>query len=263
MNETPLANEVQIKDVNRVRWITLDRPESRNGLSLLVVQFLTEQIQEASSNDDVRVVVLTGAGGAFCSGLDLKSVMSMGPNIDFNETMAIFHNLTLAMRNLLKPTLAAIDGPAAGFGANLALACDMRWGSDRAELGEKFVKIGLMPDGGGTYFLPRVVGLGKAFELIYDGDMIEANTAHELGILNKVVPESQFEEAVQAYAEKLSAGPPLAFARAKAALLNNSGDLQAALLEEERGQIELLQTSDFMEGIGAFLEKRAPNFRGK
>jgi len=263
MAESALTQEVKIEDQNGVRWITLDRPESRNGLSLPVVEYLTNVAADAGSDESVGVVVITGAGGSFCSGLDLKSVMSLGPDLDMEQGMANFHRLTLSIRNILKPTLAAIDGPAVGFGANLALACDLRWASDRAELGERFVKIGLMPDGGGTYFLPRIVGLGKAFELIYEGGMIDAPSALELGIVNRVVSHSQFETAVQEYAEKLAQGPPLAYAKAKRALLNNSGDLEAALREEARGQIELLQTADFMEGIAAFMEKRAPNFSGK
>lgn len=261
MSETALANEVLIKDINLVRWITLDRPETRNGLSLDVVSYMTEALKEAANDDSVRVVVLAGARGAFCSGLDLKSVM--GRPVDFDDAMSRFHGLTLQLRSVLKPTLAAIDGPAAGFGANMALACDLRWASDRASFGQKFVKIGLMPDGGGTYFLPKAVGLGKAFELMYEGEMIDSQQALELGIVNRVLPQSGFEAEVQSYAEQLAQGPPLAYARLKDALLKNAGDLASALKVEEISQLELMRSIDFMEGVTAFMEKRAPKFKGR
>jgi enoyl-CoA hydratase/carnithine racemase len=256
-----MSKEVQCEDANRVRWLTLDRPETRNGLTIEVVDSLSQLLKEAALDEKIRVVVLTGAGGSFSSGLDLKAIMSRAT--DMNVVMRKFHNLTLSLRSVPKPTIAALDGPAAGFGANLALACDLRWVTDRTSLGQKFVRIGLMPDGGGTYFLPRLVGLGKAFELIYEGEMIEAEDALKIGMVNRVLPQEKFKSAVQEYAERLAEGPPLAYARAKQALLQNSGDLEAALTIEEEGQLELLHSQDFLEGVSAFLEKRPPKFRGR
>ncbi|MBI1729297.1 enoyl-CoA hydratase/isomerase family protein [Candidatus Acetothermia bacterium] len=260
MKSSAIGTEVHCEDVNRVRWLTLDRPETRNGLTIEVVDVLSQLLKEAARDEKIRVVVIAGAGGAFSSGLDLKAIMSRAT--DMNVVMRNFHNLTLSLRSVPQPTIAAMDGPAAGFGANLALACDLRWATDRTSLGQKFVRIGLMPDGGGTYFLPRLVGLGRAFELIYGGEMIEAGDAREMGLINRVLPQEDFKNAVQEYAERLAEGPPLAFARAKQALLQNSGDLEAALKIEEEGQLELLHSQDFLEGVSSFLEKRRPKFRG-
>lgn len=256
-----LENEVRSDVRAAVRWIVLDRPESRNGITLDVVRRLTELLHVAADDAETRVVVLAGANGNFCSGLDLKAAMSqLG---DPAAGMATFHDLVRALRHVLKPTIAAIDGAAAGFGADLALGCDLRLGSTRARLGERFVNIGLMPDGGGTWFLPRLIGLGKAFELIYEGRLVEAPEALELGLVNRILPVDGFEDGVQAYAGQLAKGPPLAFAHAKAAILAGQGDLERSLAAEAAGQLSLIRSADFMEGVQAFLGKRPPEFRGR
>lgn len=259
--ERTLEQEIRVEDRDRVRWITLDRPESRNGLTIAVVEHLAGLLRAAQADPEVRAVVLAGAGGNFCSGLDLKA--AMGAPLDVGEGMKLFHGLVRALRDVLKPTIAAIDGAAAGFGADLALGCDLRLVSTRARLGERFVRIGLMPDGGGTYFLPRLVGPGKAFELIYEARMVEAAEMAEIGLANRLLPVEGFADAVHAYAATLAKGPPLAFARAKRAIQIGMGDIEPSLAAESEGQLALLGSADFMEGVQAFLTKRDPDFQGR
>ena len=263
---TAITEQVQVHDADNVRWITLDRPASRNGLTMDVVERLIELFDDAATNSDVRVLVLHGANGAFCSGLDLKAAASLalgGGSTDTSFGMKRFHDLVRALQNIAKPTIASVDGAAAGFGCDLALGCDLRIGSARARLGERFVRIGLMPDGGGTYFLPRLVGRAKALELIYEGRMVESEEAVQLGLLNKLFDSEGFEAAVQTYAAGLAKGPPLSYAASKRAVLGADGTLETSLRLEAEGQLQLLNTADFMEGVQAFLTKRPPNFIGQ
>lgn len=255
-----LGTDLLISDADGVRRVALHRPDSRNGLTVPLVETLAQVVADAAADPSVRVFVLTGEGGAFCSGLDLRSAMD---NLESPERSIVhFHALIRNLRGMLKPTLAAIDGAAAGFGADMALACDLRWGSARASLGERFVRIGLMPDGGATWFLPRLVGQGRAMELLYEGRMVDAAEAERLGLLNRALPTEGFHAAVQAYAARLAQGPPLAYARMKAAVLAANPGLEQALAAEREGQLQLLQTGDFLEGVQAFLGKRAPAFTG-
>lgn len=258
--EATLEQEVRAELRNGVQWIIIDRPASRNGITIPVVERLTELFRQAAVDKSVRVVVLAGSNGSFCSGLDLKA--AMGQPVNPTEGMGKFHDLVRALRAILKPTIAAIDGAAAGFGADLALGCDLRLASPRAKLGERFVRIGLMADGGGTFYLPRLIGTGKAFELLYEGRMVDAEEAVELGLLNRILPEATFEAEVEAYATELAKGPPLAYARVKQAILAGQGDIEVSLAAESSGQLSLLQSADFAEGVSAFLTKRTPQFKG-
>lgn len=241
--------------------LTLDRPQSRNGLTLELVTLLTTTLARIAEDSEVRVVVLAGAGGAFCSGLDLKD--ALGRVHDAEAGLRQFQALSRALYRLDKPTIAAIDGAAAGFGADLALACDLRLGSPRARLGARFVRIGLMPDGGGTFLLSRMVGRGRAFELLYSGRMVDADEALQLGILQEVLPQEDFDAAVHARAAKLAKGPPLAFARIKRAVRAANPGFEQALGQEAEGQLALLDSADFAEGVQAWFGKREPVFRGE
>ena len=252
-------------DEGRVRWITLNRPETRNALTTAVNDAVRAAIEGAPAAG-ARVVVLSGAGGAFSSGLDLKVAAEEGmdPETIESRMRAHFHGLIRAVRACPLPTIAVVDGPAAGFGCDLALACDLRLVSDRARFGEIFVKRGLMPDGGGTWTLPRLVGLGRALEMMLTGEMVDAAEAHRIGLANRVFPAAQLEPAAWDFARTLAAGPPLVHRAVKAAVEAAShSTLDEALEGEVRGQLKLLASADFQEGIVAFLEKRPPAFRGE
>lgn len=260
--------ELIVTTHGQVRCLALHRPQSKNGLTIEVLQTLLAALAEAERDDAVRAVVLTGRGESFCSGLDLKAAMSMmqATSSDFRaaneERMrACFHGTIRALQGLGKPVIALVDGPAAGFGCDLALACDLRVGTSRARFGEVFIKRGLMPDGGGTFLLPRIVGLGRALELMFVGDMIESAEALQLGILNRIVAD---EAAAIAYAQRIAAGPPLVLREVKRAVYASlSRPFDAALEAEVDGQLRLLGSGDFAEGVTAFFAKRPPEFQGK
>ena len=257
--------DVLTTDEARVRWITLNRPETRNALTTQVNDAVRSAV-ESAPGAGARVVVLTGAGGAFSSGLDLRVAAEEGmdPATIESRMRTHFHGLIRAVRACPVPTIAVVDGPAAGFGCDLALACDLRLVSDRARFGEIFVKRGLMPDGGGTWMLPRLIGLGRALELMLTGELVDATEAHRIGLANRVFPAAQLESAAWDFARTLAAGPPLVHGAVKAAVgAASHSTLEEALEGEVRGQLKLLASSDFQEGIVAFLEKRPPAFKGE
>lgn len=257
--------EVLTTDEAKVRWITLNRPETRNALTTQVNDAVRAAVESAPAAG-ARVVVLTGAGGAFSSGLDLRVAAEEGMDPDRIESRmrTHFHGLIRSIRACPVPTVAVVDGPAAGFGCDLALACDLRLVSDRARFGEIFVKRGLMPDGGSTWMLPRLIGLGRALELMLTGDLVDAAEAHRIGLANRVFPAAQLESLAWEFARTLAAGPPLVHRAVKAAVEAASlGSLDEALEGEVRGQLTLLASADFQEGMAAFLEKRPPAFKGE
>ncbi len=256
-----MSDELHIRNENAVRWLVFNRPQSRNGLTLDSVAELTEAVLAAATDSTVRVLVLAGAAGAFCSGLDLKAAMASGLQ-DAAGGLALFQRVAREIRAFPKPTIAAIDGPAAGFGADIALCCDLRFASARASIGARFVRIGLMPDGGGTYLLPRLVGPARAYELLYSGRMVEAEEMGRIGLAD-VLPTEGFDAAVSVRAADLAAGPPLSYAAIKAAVLAGLGDFDAAQRAEGDGQKRLLSSEDFSEGVMAFLQKRVPVFHGR
>jgi enoyl-CoA hydratase/carnithine racemase len=256
--------EVKVNDRDRVRTITLDRPASRNGLTQAVCRLIIDAIRGVG--DDVRAIVMTGAGGAFCSGLDLKDAMQRGV-IDSGDIerglREDYHGIIRALVESERPTIALVDGAAAGFGCDLALACDLRIVTDRARFGEIFVKRGLMPDGGGTWHLPRIIGLGRALELMLTGELVGAEDALRIGLANRLFPHAEAAARTHELATTIADGPPLVHRAVKHAVYAGlDGDLTAALGREAVGQIELLRSRDFAEGVQAFLAKRAPKFEG-
>jgi len=245
-----------------IKRITFNRPERRNSVDSETIQSLLAAIKEAA-NDGSRVVILSGAGESFCAGADLFST-SERDIANYDVTKAIRENVNptiLAMRSLQVPIIARIHGPAVGVGCNYALACDLIVASEQATFGQVFVKIGLMPDGGSTFFLPRLVGYQKAFELMAFGDIIPAQEAKQLNLINRVVPYAELDETVDKLAAKLLRAPGMAIEKIKAGLNHSlQSDLAQALEFEAVNQASCFHSPDFIEGVSAFVEKRRPVF---
>jgi len=248
--------------------ITLNRPQVLNALSLQMETELAAATTAVKEDDSIRVLILTGAGRAFCAGGDVKD---QGPGSRFDvpfhrrvEMIQDFHRAVLNIHYMRKPVIAMVNGYAIGAGCNLALCCDIRIASEKAKFSEIFRNVGLTGDGGGTYFLPRLIGIGKAYELYYTGDMIDAYQAKELGLVNQVVPENALKGKAYEFARKLANGPTFAFGLMKASI--NKGlksDLETILEYEAMSQATCMESEDHREGVRAFKEKRAPVFKGK
>ena len=245
-----------------VATLSMNRPKTKNALDPELLAALGAGLRDVASDTSVRAVVLTGKGGAFCSGADLKDAMGdLESGADLGVRLAKFHAVIQAIVQAPKPVIAALRGPAVGFGADLALACDLRVLGPDAYLQEKFVAIGLMSDGGGSFWLPRLVGVGRALEYLLLGTRIDAQLALSLGIASRVV-DNELSEA-QAIARSLAEGPPLALAAIKRAVRDANSSLDDALAREKQGQTALLRSQDFREGVAAWAGKRAPRFLGK
>lgn len=257
--------DVAVQKIDRTAVVTIHRPESRNSITKRVVDELAAALTATHDDASIRCVVLTGAGGHFCAGADLRRTFAEDPDMmDHLESyLDSFHSLVRAIVRCPKPTIASLDGAAVGFGADMALACDLRVASRTAYIQEKFVNIGLMPDGGGTFWLPRLLGTARAMRAILLSEKLDASTLESLDLLAVPVVESaDLRSATITLAQRLEKGPPLAYAAAKAAVYASWGDLEAALAREREGQIRLLKSNDCIEGVMAWAQKRDPDFKG-
>ena len=242
--------------------VTLNRPEKKNAATGQMWRELQQVFTEVSGADADRVLVLTGAPGAFCSGADLTD----GGRTSENglTRMRSIGDAALALHRLAKPTIAKVNGVAAGAGANLAFGCDLIVASSEARFSEIFARRGMSLDFGGSWLLPRLIGLHKAKELAFFADVIGAEEAERLGLVNRVVPPDELDGFVDAWAQRLAAGPPMALSMTKT-MLNHSFmvSMEQALEDEARSQNVNFGTEDFREAISAFVEKREPEFRGR
>ncbi len=251
-----------------IATLTLNRPERLNALGDTLREDLHDAILRAAGDPTVRTIVLTGAGKGFCAGGDVKAMHQAregGRDRDLLDRIAPLRDqVLLAMRDAPKPIIAAVNGAAVGAGMNLALGCDIRIASTTARFAQSFVKRGLHPDWGGTYFLPRLVGTAKACELIFTGEPIGAEEALRLGLVNAVVAPEALMPATRALAARIAAGPPVALRLARRAIYRNAAaDFRSALEFETFAQNACRDTEDAAEGIRAFVEKREPRFQGR
>jgi enoyl-CoA hydratase/carnithine racemase len=275
-----MSNQTVIyKKDGGVATVTLNRPDRRNAFNMQLMNELWSALEDAAQDDDIRVLVLTGAGGAFCSGADfryrevregkipLEEAEEIRPILEEMKAGRPLNRVTqiiLALQRMDKPTIAMVDGDAVGLGFDLALACDMRIGSSRARFMVGFTRIGLPPDTGSAWFLPRICGAPKALEIILTGDFVEAEEAAGLGILNRLIPEDKLEAETMKLARKLAKGPPIAHRFDKLLVYNGlQTDLEGSLAQSFTAITVGLYTEDHKEGVRAFLEKREPVFRGK
>lgn len=250
---------------NGVATLTLNRPEVFNSFNREMALLLQKELDSCENDDAVRAIMLTGNGKAFCAGQDLKEVTSPELNPGFRKILEEHYNPIISrIRKIEKPVIAAVNGVAAGAGANIALACDIVIAHEKVSFIQAFSKIGLVPDSGGTFFLPRLIGFQKASALMMLGDKVSAEEAERLGMIYKMVSEETFEEEVNNKAEMLAKMPTKALGMTKRLLnksMNNTLDEQLEL--EGKLQIEAAESEDYAEGVDAFVNKRKPVFKGK
>jgi enoyl-CoA hydratase/carnithine racemase len=249
-----------------VASITLNRPEAKNAFSSNMIGLWRDSIERARADSSVRVVILTGNGDTFCSGGNIRD-MAEGKLRSWDMKNFLWegvHRIVLAMEDLDKPVIAAVNGAAMGAGLDMALMCDMRLCSDRARLGESYILMGLVPGDGGAFFLPRLVGVAKAMELLLTGEAIDPGEALRIGLVNRVVPHESLMNETTKLARKIAAMPPQAVRMMKRAVYQSLGCALRTHLDYVSSQLSLLsETEDHREAARSFLEKRKPLFTGK
>jgi 2-(1,2-epoxy-1,2-dihydrophenyl)acetyl-CoA isomerase len=262
----PVSEVGHIVD-GRVAYLTLNRPEVLNALTPGQRDLLIELLARASADPDVRAVVLTGTGRGFCAGADLRGASGAGERVagDVARTLRLgAQRLIAAVLDCEKPVIAAVNGTAAGLGAHLAFACDLVLAAESAKFNEVFVRRGLVPDGGGAYLLPRLIGPRRAKELMFFGEALTAREAERLGLVNRVLEDEELTKAAREWAERLAAGPTRALALTKQ-LVNASldSDRATAFAAEAAAQEINMTTQDAQEGVASFVERRSPEFKGR
>lgn len=259
------SDGILVEKDGAIGWIRINRPERLNAFAGTMREQLEDGLHRLDADDGVRCVVITGVGRAFSTGGDIQVMAKLAEEHDrdrFAELVRTGARIVAFIDEMRKPVIAAVNGPAAGAGACLALACDLRIASETASFGLTFLRVGLHPDWGGSYFLPRLVGHALAAELVYTGGMIGAERAERLGLFNRVVPAAELEPAARGLAGQIAAGPAMVIAAAKRSLRQGATASLAQVLEwETEAQITAFDSPDFQEGMKAFLEKRAPRFK--
>jgi len=251
-----------------IATITLNRPESLNAFDFLMGEEVLQALQACRQDDSVRVVILAGEGRAFSAGGDVKAMAGYlkdgEPVRFFQRLIPLLHPVLVEMTRLPKPIVGRVQGFASGYGMSLVLGCDLVVAGESARFNMAYALVGLAPDGGSSYFLPRFAGIKRALEIFFTGDFMDAQEAQRLGIVNRVAPDAELEQATLDLARKLAKGPPLAMAEAKKLVYGSLGETLERQLEDEREAIQRsAATQDFSEGVSAFLEKRKANFQGR
>jgi enoyl-CoA hydratase/carnithine racemase len=262
MDEQHILYEVK----DNIATITLNRPEAKNAFSPEMIRLWREFLERAAADNDVRVLVLTGNGDTFCSGGDIRD-MAEGRLKSWDMKRFLWdgvHRIVLAMEDLDKPVIAAINGAAMGAGLDMALMCDLRLCSDRARLAESYIMMGLVPGDGGAFFLPRVIGIPKAMELLLTGDVLTPDEAAAIGLVNRVVPHDALLKEATKLGRKIAERAPLAVRMMKRAVYQGQTSSLRGHLDYISSQLSLLsETKDHQEAARAFLEKRKPVFKGE
>jgi len=255
--------DLEVTRDGAVATVTINRPQRKNAVTGDMWAQLADTFRSLSADSDVRCVVITGAGGEFCSGADLAARSSTGKQVHQLAAMRHVNDAALSLHRMPQPTIAKVRGVAVGAGCNLALGCDLVVASENARFSEIFAKRGLSLDFGGSWILPRRVGLHHAKELALFGDIISAADAHELGLVNRVLPDGELDAFVDGWAKRLAAGPPIALALTKR-MLNNAMNvtMEEALDDEGAAQTVNFATKDTLEAMEAFMQKREPKFKG-
>jgi 2-(1,2-epoxy-1,2-dihydrophenyl)acetyl-CoA isomerase len=259
-----MSDTVLLNKENGVGYITFNRPEKYNSFNREMALALQAHLDDCEKDDAVRCIYITGAGKGFCAGQDLAGA-SDPATVDFDKIISEHYNPVIErFRRIEKPVIAAVNGVAAGAGANIALACDIVLATASASFIQAFIKIGLIPDSGGTFFLPRLVGMQRAMALMMSGDKVTADEAVAMGMIYKSYPDDTFEAESKKYAQQLAQLPTKGMGLTKR-LLNSAFDnsLEQQLEMEKQVQILAGKTEDFAEGVNSFLEKRKPLFKGK
>jgi 2-(1,2-epoxy-1,2-dihydrophenyl)acetyl-CoA isomerase len=256
--------ELIIENIGNVRVIKLNRPQVFNSFNRSMALAFQKAIDDCDLDDSVRAIVVTGEGKAFCAGQDLAEATDPeGPELQ-SIVREHYNPIILKLRNIEKPVIAAVNGVAAGAGANIALACDIVIAKRSASFIQAFSKIGLIPDSGGTYFLPRLIGMQKALALMMTGDKVSATDAEAMNMIYRAVEDDEFDQFVMNFATNISKMPTKGLGLTKRAVNKAmSNDLVTQLALEEELQTEAGSTYDFREGVNAFMEKRQPEFKGE
>ena len=259
-------NSIIWENLDGIGLLTLNRPEKHNALSFEMIGEIAHRLESCQADVSVKVIVLRGAGESFCSGGDLKAhpFLTTDDARLREELIRANHRIPLSVRRLPQPVIGALHGLVGGGGLDVAMACDIRIASEDARLGVLFTRMGLMPDMGGTYLLPHLVGVSKALELLFTGDLIDAAEAQRIGLVNRVVAKDQLDEAVMAFAGRLAKGPLQSYRLNKQAVYRSiEQQFETALEKEVSGQCELSHTEDLREALDAFKNGRKPVFKGR
>jgi enoyl-CoA hydratase/carnithine racemase len=264
-----LENEILVEDRGQVRWLTLNRPQAMNSITGQMLAELNEVLKAADDDTGVRVIVITGAGRAFCAGLDLKQAArgeGIGGAALASAGARHFSTreiCTVTLQRIDTPVIAAINGAAAGYGLDLALGCDIRLMSDKAILMPGFAKMGVIPESGGTWYLPRLLGWAKACEIAMLGDTLDAQQSVDYGLANKAIPAEELQDVVTVWAEKIAANAPLAITEMKRLFRHGlTQDFESHSHHVLLSVMNLFRSNDFAEGVRSFTEKRPPEFSG-
>lgn len=259
------TDELLVEQQDNILTITLNRPERLNAISGPMLSAFSETLREANTNPEVRAIIITGAGRGFCSGLDLKEQGSgNGVGTRGYQLFDLHSSPPVVLNRMDKPVICALNGAAAGYGMDLALGCDIRIASDRAKMGAVFAKRGVLPESGGCWYLPRLLGWAKAAEVAFLGDVLDAERSKELGLVNVVVPHDDLMPTAKAWAEKIAKNAPLSVQSTKRMMrLGMDETFETAVDHIYLQLLPLFQSEDFKEGITAFAEQREPQFKGR